>query len=282
MTELESVRLCAGFVSREAHDTVVLFQLCVAHSQADSRFDGRPPSHYVLELFVLLKALGATKRRLVLVGHSFGALLVRLFAAKYESMLNIQSLVLVDGASEDMFATFPELLVRMSSNVASCAGSFFGRLGLMRLLNFSGFMWWSMVSHPGSEVLKRNQVAISGLKSTSERLAWPATFQGLLLDISAMAPAIDSSAKEARKKLLSGNRRSVSVVADQSVGMLIPPQPLKFPIWIECQRKLSADLNGVTLDALSNAEFVVVESSNHVSILASPEVVDAINAAATL
>lgn len=219
------------------------------------------------------------KRKLIVVGHSFGALVARLFAALYSSNYDIRRVILVDGVCEDMFQQNPELMVHFSARAANVVGGFLGRLGLLRLLNFTGVMWKMMVSHPGSDILKSNKVASSGLLEMAERLSWPQGTATMLLEIACMDSGVQILHTKARVDVLPPGGRFVSIVAEHSVGMLVPPQPKLFPTWFECQKKLTAALNGVPVDQLTDRDIVLVKDTHHASILASKEALETIRKA---
>lgn len=92
----------------------------------------RDSARIVNELHALLDRTGV-RPPLVLVGHSFGGMNVRLFA--YTLPDTIAGLVLVDPSHEDQRAQFPaSAAVRFDANLSrSCANAQWARFGLMRL-----------------------------------------------------------------------------------------------------------------------------------------------------
>jgi pimeloyl-ACP methyl ester carboxylesterase len=231
---------------------------------------------YAQELKALLDALEVNSS-VVLVGHSFGASIVRNFAARYSSALDIKAIVLVDGLCENMILKHSGLNANLSTSVARLMGTIMGRLPVLRCVNAIGMMWKMVVSHPGSEILVKNPVAAKGIQEMGDRLIWPHTTQTMMAEVSRIKDCVRELSLSQKDPLGQGNRPIISVVAELSVGMLVAPNWSLFPSWLECQRELTATLNQLPDHATLNENlFRVVKNSNHTSILASPEVVQAV------
>lgn len=101
---------------------------------SDPSLDPRTCDEIVDDLYVLLENSGA-KGPYILVGHSFGGLIVRLFASKYPN--EVVGIVLVDAVHEDLYSRFPSEL--WEANRAQLRYINIGRItapfGLPRLLS---------------------------------------------------------------------------------------------------------------------------------------------------
>jgi pimeloyl-ACP methyl ester carboxylesterase len=105
-------RAIAGFTRAISYDRAGL-----GWSQTST--SSRTGASMVEELRQLLQS-SSVKGPFVLVGHSFSALLVRLFA--YKNPHDVAGLVLLDPAHEDQFQRFPPQIIGRSMCCKGCPG----------------------------------------------------------------------------------------------------------------------------------------------------------------
>ncbi|MEO3679010.1 alpha/beta fold hydrolase [Rheinheimera fenheensis] len=89
----------------------------------------------VMALHQALKEAGESLSNITLVGHSYGAIVVRAFAAKYPHLVN--ALVFVDGSHPDQFAILPESFVQKAKQFNDLLKplAYLSYTGIVRLVN---------------------------------------------------------------------------------------------------------------------------------------------------
>jgi pimeloyl-ACP methyl ester carboxylesterase len=211
---------------------------------SDSAEEAQTAHEFVQDLDALLTA-AAVPRPYVLVGHSFGGPLVRLFAQQHPD--DIAGVVLVDTPDEsvllrDSFAGYSRGLARM--------------FAVMRVLANLGVMRWIMGSQEQSLGLPSALAGVLGAKAGTPRFFRTAVEN---------AHALDQLTAELRSSGGFGSLgdRPLSVIT-HGVPFVGPAAVLEEG-WTEGQRKLA------TLS--TNSELIVAAKSNHMINNDEPQVV---------
>lgn len=197
------------------------------------------------ELHTLLEKAGIAGPYL-LVGHSYGAHLVRLFASQYPG--EVVGIVLVDGSPEDQRKVFEQSMTFRERMEDEAGWQIYrlrpvlARLGILRLRKEpNGYI------HALPEEV---QPAATAVGLFTRAYDW----------IFSEAPSIDATCAEVRKAVLPQHIRSTVLTAGGSI-----PMPDKQAIWIRLQQGLAA--------RLPNCTSAIVEGSGHFMHLEKPEVV---------
>jgi pimeloyl-ACP methyl ester carboxylesterase len=203
----------------------------------------------VRELHTLLQKAGISSPY-ILVGHSYGGLLVRLYASQYPE--EVAGIILVDGSPEDQRKHFPKpksIRVRISQEVEwqiYRLRPILARIGIIRLRKLpNGY-----------------------IKALPEEMKLPATALGLQSRaydwLWTEEPAIEATCEEIRNSVIPDHIRA-SVLA---AGKSIPIDEFQ-NIWLRLQHELS--------QKIPNCTYQIVEGSGHFIQLEQPKkVVEAV------
>jgi len=195
------------------------------------------------ELHTLLKKAGVSAPY-ILVGHSYGGLLVRLYASQYPE--DVIGIILVDGSPEDQRKHFPQpksVRERFSQEVQwqiFRLRPLLARIGIIRLKKQpNGYI------NPLPEEMKPISTAV-GLQSRAYDWLWTEK------------PAIDATCEEVRNSVLPDHIQSTVLTAGKSIQI-----EKNQNIWLRLQQELA--------QKMPNSAFEIVEGSGHYIHLEQPE-----------
>ena len=233
---------------------VAKFTRAVAYDRAGYGWSGAGPlprtgRQMVTELHDLLTQTGI-RGPLVLVGHSYGGLTIRLFADQYPD--EVDGLVLVDASHEDQKAhvpVHPRLHQRLKEEIEwqwYRLRPLLARVGLLRL-------WFRRMSGGPQRTPEVQPIAWSlGLRAQGYDWLWTEY------------PAIEATSAQVRGSKLADHLRTSILVGGKDF-----PDPVWQKSWLSLQKDLS--------QRLPNATYQVVADSGHFIQLDQPHmVVDAI------
>jgi pimeloyl-ACP methyl ester carboxylesterase len=180
------------------------------------------------ELHTLLEGAASTERPYVLVGHSYGGLYARMYAARYSE--EVAGVVLVDSSHPEQFTRSPEgRAMYEQTNRLGAVLPFLTRLGVIRLTNF-------YPAHPDLPSQQRAQ--IEAFNSSTQQ--------------------VSTTAQEFRATLeTSAQVRSTQSLGDKPLAVISAGE--QSPGWLEMQDELAA--------LSSNSIHRVVEGATHESLL---------------
>jgi pimeloyl-ACP methyl ester carboxylesterase len=197
----------------------------------------------VAELNALLKKAGVSAPY-ILVGHSYGGLLVRLYASQYPE--DVTGIILVDGSPEDQREHFPgpkSVRERFSQEIQwqiFRLRPLMARIGIIRLKKQpNGYI------NPLPEQIKPMATAI-GLQSRAYDWLWTEE------------PAIEATCEEVRNSVIPNHIQTTVLAAGQSIQIEEYQK-----IWLRLQQDLA--------QKMPNNTFEIVEGSGHHIHLDQPE-----------
>jgi len=197
----------------------------------------------VSELHALLQKAGVSSPY-ILVGHSYGGLLVRLYASQYPE--EVTGIILVDGSPEDQRKHFPQpksMRDRISQEVKwqiFRLRPILARIGLIRLR-------------------KQPNGCINALPEEIKPIATGLGLQSRAYDwLWTEEPAIEATCEEARNSILPDHIRSSVLTAGRSIQSEEGQN-----IWLRLQQELSKKM--------PNCTYQIVEGSGHYIHLEQPK-----------
>ena len=197
----------------------------------------------VEELHTLLNKAGVSAPY-ILVGHSYGGILVRLYASQYPG--DVMGIILVDGSPEDQRKHFPrlkEIRERFSQEVQwqiFRLRPLLARMGIIRLK-------------------KQPNGCINLLPDEMKPIATAIGLQSRAYDwLWTEGPAIETTCEEVRNSSLPNHIQSTVLTAGKSI-----PIEKYQAIWLRLQQELA--------QKMPNSAFEIVEGSGHYIHLEQPE-----------
>ncbi|MEW9799403.1 alpha/beta fold hydrolase [Alteromonas sp. CYL-A6] len=127
----------------------------------------------VSALYDALSASGENLSDITMVGHSYGAIVIRAFAAKYPQ--NVSNLIFVDGSHPDQFSILPESFVQKAQTFNDLLRplGYLSHTGLVRILNPLGQLADELPDQNHFAVRYFGSNPIHLLTSYTEMQLWP-------------------------------------------------------------------------------------------------------------
>ncbi|KAJ3218584.1 hypothetical protein HDU67_004888 [Dinochytrium kinnereticum] len=281
------------FESRVLEET--LPTLCYNHlgygaSSAPGKNDSRDSIVLAKDLYDLLNSLnliGELKDGfppLILVGHSFGGLAVRAFAAAHHPP-NLIGIVLADSLPLTLLKDYPQLedfLTTRLPRVLKTASSL-AEMGFMHILSFFGV---SMIPAGGKMAVKLSASQLKGVRYAScdpdSLMAMKREVEGIKNSL----PVIETLERQ-RKALKGIPALAVAAVTVENVDKPWTDVKVTYDIWKAKWREYQTEISKLNEDKLlkaasgDNGTLFVDADSDHVSLCTSHSVIEAIASIAT-